>query len=169
MKWLLQRFSGGNTVVELEAGATKGATVGRNLYWPDGSVVTEAELTAGSTSTPTTPGTTITAWNLILNIPQNVLALAGQTGAGIFVLDGAGNSFVREVVSTDGSVTIGNGNGVGGNIDLSVPVPDTAMPFFIPDGESYTVADNKQGLFTIPIDLGVGSSLLIDGILAEVD
>ena len=127
MKWLLQRFAGGNVVVEIETGATKGATVGKNLYWPDGTVVTEAELTAGS-GIPATPGTTITSWNLIFNIPQNVLALASQSGAGIFVLDGAGNSFVREVVSTDGSVTVTDGDGVAGNIDLSVDVSGGILP-----------------------------------------
>lgn len=49
------------------------------------------------------------------------------------------------------------------------PVSDSAVPYFVPDGESYTVFENKQALFTIPIDLGVGSSLVVDGILVEVD
>lgn len=48
-------------------------------------------------------------------------------------------------------------------------LPDGAVPYLVPDGESYTVSLNKQALFTIPIDLGVGSSLIVDGILVEVD
>lgn len=135
MKFLLQRFTGGNISVELERGATVGATIGKNLYWPDGSVATEAELRAGSTATPSVPGTTITAWNLILNIPLNVQALAGQSGAGIFVLDGSGNSFVREIISSDGSVTITNGDGVAGDIDLSASSGGGILP--VVTGEVY--------------------------------
>jgi hypothetical protein len=122
VKFNLEQERGLRVIVELERGATKGATVGKNLYWPGGSVVTEEELRAGMPPTPVTPGTTITSWSLILNIPQNVQALAGQSGAGLFVLDGAGNSFVRELTSIDGSVTITNPNGVVGDIDLSVAV-----------------------------------------------
>lgn len=50
-----------------------------------------------------------------------------------------------------------------------IPASDSAVPYFIPDGETFTVALNKQALFTIPIDLGVGSGLVVDGILVEVD
>lgn len=48
-------------------------------------------------------------------------------------------------------------------------VVDNTVPYFVQDGESYAVALYKQALFTIPIVLGVGSSLLIDGMLVEVD
>lgn len=50
-----------------------------------------------------------------------------------------------------------------------IPASDSAVPYFIPDGETFTVALNKQALFAIPIDLGVGSGLVVDGILVEVD
>lgn len=45
----------------------------------------------------------------------------------------------------------------------------TFMPYFIPDGETFTVPVNKQGLFAMNIELGVGSSLVVDGALIEVD
>lgn len=45
---------------------------------------------------------------------------------------------------------------------------DTAVPFFVPDGQSYTVAANKQALFTIPIELDGDASLVLDGALVEV-
>ncbi len=50
-----------------------------------------------------------------------------------------------------------------------LPASDSAVPYLIPDGETFTIALNKQALFTIPIDLGVGSGLVVDGILVEVD
>ena len=45
---------------------------------------------------------------------------------------------------------------------------DTAVPFFVPDGQSYTVAANKQALFTLPIELDGDASLVLDGALVEV-
>lgn len=48
-------------------------------------------------------------------------------------------------------------------------VTDSAVPYFIPDGETYTVALYKQALWTVPITIGVGSLLQVDGILMEVD
>lgn len=127
MKFLLQRFTGGNISVELERGATVGATVGRNLYWADGTLVTEAQLTAGSTGTPTTPGTTITAWSLLLDIPPNIVALSSLSGTGIVVRTGDSTFALRDITSSDGSVAITNPGGIAGDIDLSVPVPDNAI------------------------------------------
>lgn len=49
------------------------------------------------------------------------------------------------------------------------PIPDDTVPYIIPDGETYTVRENKQAPFTIPIDIGVGSGLIVEGILVEVD
>lgn len=45
---------------------------------------------------------------------------------------------------------------------------DTAVPFFLPDGQTYTVAANKQALFTLPIELDGDASLVLDGALVEV-
>lgn len=51
----------------------------------------------------------------------------------------------------------------------SIAVPDSAVPFFIPDGDTYTVAANKQALFTLPIELDGDAQLVVDGALVEVD
>jgi hypothetical protein len=48
------------------------------------------------------------------------------------------------------------------------PLPDSAVPFFIPDGDTYTVAENKQALFALPIELDGTASLVVDGALVEV-
>lgn len=164
MKIEVHKQGGTRKVIDIEAGATKGATVGVNVWNQDGTLFVPA-----SGGTPTPGGGYVTYWRFILEIPANIVALAGVTGTGIYVITGAGTSATRTISSSDGSVSITNPAGLAGNIDLSVPVPDTAMPYFIPDGETYTIALYKQGLFTIPIDLGVGSSLVVDGILVEVD
>lgn len=45
---------------------------------------------------------------------------------------------------------------------------DSAVPFFIPDGETYTVAANKQALYALPIELDGDAVLIVDGALVEV-
>lgn len=47
------------------------------------------------------------------------------------------------------------------------PAPDTAVPYFIPADETYSVAANKQALFTMPID--VEGFLDVEGYLVGVD
>ena len=120
-KWNLERFTGGRRVVELQEGATKGATVGVDLFY-NGVLVLWEDIYNGGGTTPATPGTTITAWSLILDIPPNVLSLAALTGTGIAVRTGDSTFALRDITSVDGSVTITNPGGVAGNIDLSVEV-----------------------------------------------
>jgi hypothetical protein len=40
------------------------------------------------------------------------------------------------------------------------------MPYYIPVGETYTVEQNKQGLFALPIT--IDGDLVVDGILVQV-
>ncbi|HEL3849457.1 TPA: hypothetical protein UMZ03_000120 [Stenotrophomonas maltophilia] len=42
------------------------------------------------------------------------------------------------------------------------------VPYNIPDGQSFQVPLNQQALFTLPINLGDGSSIALDGALVEV-
>ncbi|MGP1678836.1 MAG: hypothetical protein ACTS6J_16980 [Burkholderiales bacterium] len=93
MKFLLQRFTGGNISVELERGATVGATVGRNLYWADGTLVTEDMLLQ-----PTTPGQQVTYWSLIADIPANIVGLSGLAGTGVVRRTGAGSFDTAAVI-----------------------------------------------------------------------
>lgn len=59
------------------------------------------------------------------------------------------------------------------NTDPRNPVISAAggssfVPFFIPDGQTFTVPAYQQALFTLPIELGDGSSIVLDGALEEV-
>lgn len=169
MKYNLERFTGNRRVVEIADGATKGATVGVDLFYNGVLVLWEDIYNGGGGGTPSAPGTTITAWSLILDIPANILSLAALTGTGIVVRTGDSTFELREITSVDGSVTITNPAGVAGNIDLSVPVGSGGVPYYVPDDQAYTVPEFIQALFTIPIVLGLGASLVIDGMLVEVD
>lgn len=45
---------------------------------------------------------------------------------------------------------------------------DGQVPFYLAPGEVYTVATNRQVLFSYPIEVAAGASLTVDGILVEV-
>jgi hypothetical protein len=45
-------------------------------------------------------------------------------------------------------------------------VVDAAVPYFIPSGDTFVVAINKQALFNMPID--IEGDLVVDGYLIEV-
>lgn len=52
---------------------------------------------------------------------------------------------------------------------LSSPVSGGSVPFFIPSGETFTVPEYKQALWTIPIELDDETSNIdVTGILVEV-
>lgn len=166
MKYNLERFTGNRRVVEIADGATKGATVGVDLFY-NGVLVLWEDIYNGPASDAPTIG--VSAWGLLLDIPPNVTALAMTSTTGVYVVTGAGTSATRDIVSTDGSVTITNPDGVAGDINLSVPPSSGGVPYFVPDGENYTVPANIQALWKLPIALGVGSSLTVLGALEQVD
>jgi hypothetical protein len=47
-------------------------------------------------------------------------------------------------------------------------VVDSAVPYVVSDGQAYTVRENKQALFALPIDLEGTGTLVLDGALVEV-
>lgn len=59
------------------------------------------------------------------------------------------------------------------NADPRRPIVSAAgggfVPYNIPDGQSFPVPLNQQALFTLPINLGDGSSIVLDGALVEVN
>jgi hypothetical protein len=105
------------------------------------------------------------------NDPQTAVILANGditttniTVSGVSDLGPIGN--VKITGGTSGQVITTDGTG---NLTFS----DTAsgnsaapMPYLIPVGESYSVPENFQGLFTVPIE--IDGTLEVNGILAEV-
>lgn len=70
---------------QIETDATKGATLGVNLYWPDGALVSLEDFAAlagvDPTQQPEEDG--VTLWRLVLEVPENVQAVEVLEDAGI--------------------------------------------------------------------------------------
>lgn len=111
---------------------------------------------------------TITGTNAQINVANGdaaaglpTLSLAAEVLASL----GKADSAVQEVVA-----------GAGIDVDDTDPrrpiISATAtggfVPYFIPDGQTFVVPAYQQALFTLPIEFGAGSSIELDGVLAEV-
>ena len=59
--------------------------------------------------------------------------------------------------------------GVGADGRVTVNAADSSVPFFVPTGTTYTVEQNKQALFALPIELEGDATLILDGVLVEVN
>lgn len=95
-------------IIDITPGATVGATIGRNVFNADGTLYVPP-------SSGDSPKLSITSWELILNIPPNVNALANTATTGLYVVTGLGTSATREIESVSGETTVTNGDGVSGN------------------------------------------------------
>lgn len=109
MKIEVHPQGGQRRVIELEPGATKGATVGVNVWNQDGT------LFVPQTAAPEEGGPPITYWRLILEIPPNVVALAETATTGLYVITGNGTSETRAIQAKPGETTVSNGDGVAGD------------------------------------------------------
>jgi hypothetical protein len=111
---------------------------------PDNSVLT---LSTGNTR----------VWSSNLNLSS--LTVSGESNLGdisnVHIFGGTN----RQVIQTDG---LGNLTFV----DASSANSSAPMPYYIPEGQSFYVPPNFQGLFTIPIQ--IDGTFEVDGILVEV-
>lgn len=92
------------------------------------------------------------------NVSTPDLTVTGRSNLGAvanITITGGSNG---QVLTTDGA----------GNLTFSTPAAGGAdlMPFFIPVGETYTISNNRQGLFALPIT--IEGDLVVDGILIQV-
>lgn len=118
-------------IIDITPGATVGATIGRNVFNADGTLYVPPS-SGGSSQL------SITSWELILNIPPNVTALANTATTGLYVVTGSGTSATR-AIDGPASVVVSDGNGVAGNpsIELDGDDPDP--------GGLYSYATDQSG------------------------
>jgi len=105
--------------VEVDTDATPGATVGVDLFWPDGAVVSAQALSAAMQAGAAPPGGGATVyWRTIMEVPPNVTALQNTETAGLYVLTGPGGSATRTL--TTNTLSLQNASGVAGDpvVDL---------------------------------------------------
>ncbi len=109
-------------VVQINGDATKGATLGVNVYRADGkTLVTEADIglsnTSGEVAGP--------LWENVRQRPANLLALAAITAIGVAVRIGP-NQWRQRTLRASGGLLMRNGDGVNGDpIVQMLPVIDS--------------------------------------------
>lgn len=118
----------------VEDGATKGATFGQNLWWPDGSLVKRADFTnAGAPVQQGTPSQTL--WSLVLQIPATVKALAAATGSGFYNSSGVFRDVAADEVTYDPTTSGLSSTDVQGAIDEIAARPASQGRFPLVTGE----------------------------------
>lgn len=100
-------WSGAGKFIRVEPDATRGATVGVDVYNADGSLFVPAAAAVEE-------GETRLLWSLLLDIPANVDALGEASGLGLFAITGGGTGAMRTLEAGSGAV-VNNGAGTAGN------------------------------------------------------
>ena len=95
----------------VDPSATEGATLGVNLFWPNGTLVVPDDLAPTGNSGGDSggddsggdgqPSSAPSLWELIVNVPENVQAVAGLSTAGFVRRDGAGAWSASPIVNAD--------------------------------------------------------------------
>lgn len=117
----VQLFGLQNRKVIIDSAATEGAVVGRDLFWPDGTLITEQEVRnpAGSgSSTPSTPAQNL--WATLIGIPAFIKSLAALATSGFVVRLSDGTATTREIQGTAGRIVTLDGDGEAGNTVINL-------------------------------------------------
>lgn len=103
----------------IDSEATKGATIGTNLFLSDGSAPTLEQLRALLGTGGEAPSVANTLWKLIREIPANVLEVEALATSGFVVRQVDGNWITRSLaVEADGLLQIAQPAGEAGNPTL---------------------------------------------------
>jgi hypothetical protein len=160
----VQLFGLQNRGIDVNIDATQGAVVGENLYWPDGTLVTQTQI-VNNTTVVTVPGgevvVTPTLWELILNMPAFIKSLGTLATVGLVVRSAAagGTALARSLVGETGRIVVTNGDAVAGDPTITLgpwptvkPKVDTAEVARIPTGHQMLVWDNFEIVGDIEIE-----------------
>ena len=97
----------------MEEGATKGAQVGVDLLGPDGTVLRPDQVINPTTSTDPNANR-VTVWELIREVPVNLVKIAALVGKGFAARRGDGE-WTLWTLQPGGAVAVTNGDGEAGN------------------------------------------------------
>ncbi len=115
-------------VVRVGGDGTNGATVGKNLRWPDGSLVQESQIrnsggqaggSVGGSTGGSTGGIASTVWRLVREVPANLQKLAALAGMGLAVRGSDGSWHQRSIAAGEG-IQVENADGVAGDPIVSL-------------------------------------------------
>jgi len=115
-------------VVRVGGDGTNGATVGKDLRWPDGSLVQESQIrnsggqaggSVGGNTGGSTGGIASTVWRLVREVPANLQKLAALAGAGLTVRGIDGSWHQRSIAAGEG-IQVENADGVAGDPVVSL-------------------------------------------------
>jgi hypothetical protein len=144
----VQQWCKPSAYVVVEQGATVGATVGVDLRNRDGSLYVPGS--GGESSTIKTTDFLPEGRVNLYYTPARVYAKVKT-----IIQPGAGVSIVWDDDAQTGTISAGGGF--------------SGVPYFIPAGQTFTVLENIQALFHLPIDLeDETASIVVDGALVEV-
>lgn len=101
-------------VVRVNSDGTKGATVGKDLRWPDGTLVNAADIRNPKADAGSTGGLAATVWKLIREIPANIQKLAKLVGTGFTTRSSDGEWYQRSIAQGEG-IAVTNADGVDGD------------------------------------------------------
>lgn len=100
--------------------ATNGAQVGRNLYGPDGQLLTAAQvINQAGGSSGGSPSVGATVWKLIREVPTNIKNLAALIGKGFVTRSDDGEFHTRTIQQGTG-IQVTNGDGTAGDPSIAL-------------------------------------------------
>jgi hypothetical protein len=172
--------------VLVDTKATRGAIVGVNLHWADGSLVQASDFTAAAANTASGSAVSSTLWSLVAEIPVNVQAVAAlstdgfvrKTGdtwsaappaAGEVAYDNTGSGIAA--VDVQGAIDILAASGIITRTVQSVAVDTTAnvggdFVYLLSAGADLTLptAVGNTGLYSVKnTDTGNTSDVIANG------
>ncbi|GEM_PF-1118310 len=111
-------------VIHLNSDATDGATLGKNLYGPDGKLLTAAQIINPPASNQ---NASATVWKLIREVPANIQKLAKLATSGFAVRQASGEWVTRTLQAGVG-IDITNPDGDAGDPTVSLEdLPDSGV------------------------------------------